>query len=94
MQETVDTASAVQGPAAAKAGPPRNHQTRLRRARRALAPLPWLAPALALITFVVLWPVWEMFQTSREHIDSYGFNLGDYGWRTTPPCSPTRTSAR
>ena len=81
MQETVDTASAAQGSAAAQAGPPRNHQTRLRRARRALAPLPWLAPALALIAFVVLWPVYEMFTTSRQHINSYGFNLGDYGWK-------------
>ena len=80
MQETVDTPPAVRAPAAAKAGPPRN-QTLARRARRALAPLPWLAPAVALIGFVVLWPVWEMFQTSRQHINSYGFNLGDYGWK-------------
>jgi len=58
----------------------RIHQTPGRRLRRALAPLPWLAPAVALIAFVVLWPVWEMFQTSRQHINSYGFNLGNYGW--------------
>ena len=81
MQETVDTPPAARAPAAAKAGPPRNHQTFARRAKRALAPLPWLAPALLLIAFVVLWPVWEMFTTSREHIDSYGFNLGSYGWK-------------
>jgi len=80
MQETVDTPPAVRAPAAAQAGPPRN-QTLARRTRRALAPLPWLAPAVALIAFVVLWPVWEMFQTSRQHINSYGFNLGDYGWK-------------
>lgn len=81
MQETVDTPPAARAPAAAKSGPPRNHQTFARRAKRALAPLPWLAPALLLIAFVVLWPVWEMFTTSREHIDSYGFNLGSYGWK-------------
>ena len=81
MQETVDTPPAARAPAAAKAGPPRSHQTFARRAKRALAPLPWLAPALLLIAFVVLWPVWEMFTTSREHIDSYGFNLGSYGWK-------------
>jgi len=81
MQETVDTSPAAEATAAARPGTPPRHQTFARRARHALAPLPWLAPALALITFVVLWPVWEMFQTSREHIDSYGFNLGSYGWK-------------
>ena len=56
-------------------------QSLARRTRTVLAPLPWLAPAIALIALVVLWPVWEMFQTSRQHINSYGFNLGDYGWK-------------
>ena len=78
MQETVDTAAAA--PPAARTGPPSRRGTG-RRVRRALAPLPWLAPAVALICFVVLWPVWEMFQTSRQHIDSNGYNLGDYGWK-------------
>lgn len=81
MQETVDTSPAAEATAAARPGTPPRHRTFARRARHALAPLPWLAPALALIAFVVLWPVWEMFQTSREHIDSYGFNLGSYGWK-------------
>ena len=83
MQETVDTPPAARAPVPARqAEPPSIHrQTLARRTRRALAPLPWLAPALALIAFVVLWPVWEMFQTSRQHINSYGFNLGDYGWK-------------
>jgi multiple sugar transport system permease protein len=48
---------------------------------RALAPVPWLAPAIVLIAVVVLWPVWEMFTTSREHIDSNGFDLGSFGWK-------------
>ena len=44
--------------------------------------MPWLAPALALIGFVVIWPVWEIYKTSREHfISSLGLNLGDYGWK-------------
>jgi multiple sugar transport system permease protein len=84
MQETVDTPQAAPGPAAdpnGRAGAAALRPSLARRARRALAPLPWLAPALALIAFVVLWPVWEMFQTSRQHINSYGFNLGDYGWK-------------
>ena len=83
MQETVDT-QAAPAPAAEpnrRAGAAAFRPSLARRARRALAPLPWLAPALALIAFVVLWPVWEMFQTSRQHINSYGFNLGDYGWK-------------
>ena len=78
MQETVDTAAAA--PPAARPAPPRRPGL-ARRTRRLLAPLPWLAPAIALICFVVLWPVWEMFTTSRQHINSYGFNLGDYGWK-------------
>jgi multiple sugar transport system permease protein len=78
MQETVDTAAAASP--AARTGPPRRPRLG-RRTRRALAPLPWLAPAIALIGFVVLWPVWEMYQTSRQHIDSNGFDLGDYGWK-------------
>ena len=81
MQETVDTPPAVPASPAAQAGSPRPRQSLARRARRGLAPLPWLAPAILLIAFVVLWPVWEMFQTSRQHINSYGFNLGAYGWK-------------
>jgi multiple sugar transport system permease protein len=77
MQETVDTV--VAAPPAARTRPP-GRSPLGRRARRLLAPLPWLAPALALIGFVVLWPVWEMFKTSRHHILSNGFDLGDYGW--------------
>ncbi|HEX4787621.1 MAG TPA: sugar ABC transporter permease [Actinospica sp.] len=78
MQETVDTAAAASP--AARTEPPRNRGLG-RRARRLLAPLPWLLPAIALICFVVLWPVWEMFKTSRQHIDSNGFDLGSNGWK-------------
>lgn len=78
MQETVDTAAAA--PPAARTGPPRR-RTLGRRVRRLLAPLPWLGPAIALICFVVLWPVWQMYTTSRQHIDSNGFDLGDNGWK-------------
>ena len=81
MQETVDGTTGVPAPAPVRRQRPPRRRSALHRARRALAPLPWLAPALALIGFVVLWPVWEMYQTSRQHIDSNGFNLGDYGWK-------------
>jgi multiple sugar transport system permease protein len=85
MQETVDTpqpAAPPVAPSERRAGAETIIRPSLaRRTRRALAPLPWLAPALALIAFVVLWPVWEMFTTSRQHINSYGFNLGAYGWK-------------
>jgi len=52
----------------------------LRRLARALAPLPWVAPAAALILFVVIWPVVQMFLTSREKYDSMGFDHGSAGW--------------
>lgn len=81
MQETVDGTTGVPAPAPVRRQQPPRRRSALHRVRRALAPLPWLAPALALIGFVVLWPVWEMYQTSRQHIDSNGFNLGDYGWK-------------
>jgi multiple sugar transport system permease protein len=85
MQETVDSPQPAAPPVAQserRAGTETIIRPSLaKRTRRALAPLPWLAPALALIAFVVLWPVWEMFTTSRQHINSYGFNLGAYGWK-------------
>jgi len=63
-------------------GRPAHHRPTplLRRVARALAPLPWLAPAIALIGAVVLWPVWEMFTTSRQNINSDGYDLGSNGW--------------
>jgi multiple sugar transport system permease protein len=50
-----------------------------RRLRRALAPLIWCGPAVALIAVVVLWPVVEMFKTSFRHISPDGFDLGSAG---------------
>lgn len=47
--------------------------------RRALAPLPWLAPALVLICGVVLWPVVEMVRTSFLRIGSSGYVRGGAG---------------
>jgi multiple sugar transport system permease protein len=49
---------------------------RLRRVRSALAPLPWLAPALVLILGVVVYPVVEMVITALSKIDVTGLNLG------------------
>ena len=83
MQETVGTTPAQNS---ASASPPPDYRrirrdTPAKRAGRLLAPLPWLLPAVGLIGFVVLWPVWEMFQTSQQHINSDGFDLGSYGWK-------------
>ena len=77
MQEMVQTEPA----GAVRAPRPRPRPAPARRVGRALAPLPWLLPAIALIAFVVLWPVWEMFTTSRQNINSDGFDLGDNGWK-------------
>ena len=51
----------------------------LRRAGRAVQPLLWIGPALALIAVVVLWPVVVMFRTSFQHISPDGFVLGSAG---------------
>jgi multiple sugar transport system permease protein len=59
----------------------RRRTGRRRRMMRALAPVPWIAPATGLILFVVIWPVIEMFQTSRQHYDSMGFLQGSAAWR-------------
>jgi ABC-type sugar transport system permease subunit len=48
---------------------------------RALTPLLWIGPAVALIAVVVLWPVWVMVRTSFQHFSPAGFNLGSAGWR-------------
>jgi multiple sugar transport system permease protein len=50
-----------------------------RRAGRALTPLLWIGPAIALIGVVVLWPVVVMFRTSFQHISPDGFVLGSAG---------------
>ncbi|MFJ9379536.1 carbohydrate ABC transporter permease [Streptomyces sp. NPDC101455] len=55
--------------------------SRRRRTLRALEPLVWLGPALALILAVVIWPVVEMIRTSLEEISSTGLTLGYAGGR-------------
>ncbi|MBS2965811.1 sugar ABC transporter permease [Actinocrinis puniceicyclus] len=52
-----------------------------RRLGRAAAPLGWLGPAIALIGFAVLWPVYEMFRISFQHYSPDGFLLGSAGFR-------------
>jgi multiple sugar transport system permease protein len=53
--------------------------------RRALAPLPWLAPSLLLIVGVVIYPVFEMVRTSLADVNISGLvtrtvGLRNYGW--------------
>jgi multiple sugar transport system permease protein len=52
---------------------------RSRRVSRALTPLLWVGPAIALIAVVVLWPVVVMFRTSLRNISPDGFDLGSAG---------------
>jgi multiple sugar transport system permease protein len=53
----------------------------LRRLGRAAAPLGWVGPAVALIAFAVIWPVYEMFRISFQHYSPDGFLLGSAGFR-------------
>jgi multiple sugar transport system permease protein len=48
-------------------------------ALRRLSPLLWLGPAIALIGFVVLWPVVVMVQSSFQRIGGEGFVVGYNG---------------
>jgi multiple sugar transport system permease protein len=51
-----------------------------RRFGRALMPLVWLGPAIALIAVIVIWPVVSMFQTSTLKVDNtYGIITGHNG---------------
>jgi ABC-type sugar transport system permease subunit len=50
-----------------------------RRGRELLAALPWIGPAVVLISVVVLWPVVEMVRTSFLRISSSGLTLGNQG---------------
>ncbi|GAB3738476.1 sugar ABC transporter permease [Nocardiopsis nanhaiensis] len=52
---------------------------RSRRLARALAPLPWIGPALLLIFAVVLWPAVEMLRTSFSEISLTGMVRGSAG---------------
>lgn len=55
--------------------PPPSGGPRHRR-RIDLGPLPWIGPALILIFGVVLWPAYEMFQTSLLKIGASGLTKG------------------
>jgi ABC-type sugar transport system permease subunit len=81
---------AVQNVTAHTAGAPRDRppaplpergsrRTRGIRRIRALEPLLWLGPALALILAVVIWPVVEMIRTSLMDISSTGLTRGFAG---------------
>jgi multiple sugar transport system permease protein len=52
-----------------------------RRLPRALAPLPWLAPSLALIAGVVIYPVVEMVRTSLSDVNISGLVTRSVGLR-------------
>ncbi|MDN3352604.1 sugar ABC transporter permease [Actinomadura sp. DC4] len=52
---------------------------RRRRGRELLHALPWIGPAVVLISVVVLWPVVEMVRTSFLKISSSGLTLGSQG---------------
>lgn len=49
------------------------------RLRRALGPIPWIAPAVLLIVLVVLWPVYEMVRSSFLRIRRSGVVKGSNG---------------
>jgi multiple sugar transport system permease protein len=73
-----DALDAAAGPAR-ELPPGRPSGTPGRRLLRALAPVPWILPATALIAFVVIWPVVSMIQTAFEKYSSYGIDLGSAG---------------
>ena len=59
---------------------PQSPRPPLRRLGRAAAPLGWVGPAIALIAFAVIWPVYEMFRISFQHYSPDGFLLGSAGF--------------
>jgi len=54
-------------------------RARRRRGHELLLALPWIGPAVVLISVVVLWPVVEMVRTSFLKISSSGLTLGGQG---------------
>jgi multiple sugar transport system permease protein len=69
--------SDISGAPAAGRRPPRKT---VRRRLAALQPLAWLGPAIALIGFVVIWPIVTMIQTSFQNITPLGIEIGSAGW--------------
>jgi multiple sugar transport system permease protein len=55
------------------------NRARAVRLTRAMRPLLWLGPAIALIAVVVVWPVVVMVQTSFKNLSPDGFTLGSAG---------------
>jgi multiple sugar transport system permease protein len=51
------------------------------RLTRALRPVLWVGPAVALIAVVVLWPVVVLIHSSFQNIAADGFVVGGAGWR-------------
>jgi multiple sugar transport system permease protein len=72
-----ETAGDLQGRPASPRRPQR--AGRARRSRRRLEPLAWLAPAVALIAVVVLWPIVALVQTSMQNITPIGVTIGSAG---------------
>src|ERR1700734_4081799 len=68
--------SDISGAPAAGRRPPRKT---VRRRLAALQPLAWLGPAIALIGFVVIWPIVTMIQTSFRNITPLGIDIGSAG---------------
>jgi ABC-type sugar transport system permease subunit len=58
---------------------PRARRSRSARLRSALGPLPWIAPAVVLISVVVVWPVVEMVRSSFLRIRRTGVVKGYNG---------------
>jgi multiple sugar transport system permease protein len=56
-----------------------NTNSPLRGLGRAVAPIGWVGPAVALIAFAVVWPVYELFRISFQHFSPDGFLLGSAG---------------
>ncbi|MEU6238665.1 sugar ABC transporter permease [Kitasatospora sp. NPDC047058] len=61
------------------ARPGRSRRGPTRPGTNRFGPLPWIAPAVLLILFVVLWPVYEMVHASFLRISTSGFVRGSAG---------------
>lgn len=61
--------------------PGRRRGSLARRAAHHAQPLLWIGPAIGLICFVVLWPVYVMVRTSFQNVSSFGEIKGSAGWR-------------
>jgi multiple sugar transport system permease protein len=72
----IATAEAQSAEPVRAARPVRSPRRRLAK----LEPLAWLGPAIALIGFVVIWPIVTMIQTSFRNITPLGIDIGSAGW--------------